>query len=94
MGAMVFGEHEPGGVHVRAGDMRMDVDAACHRNQSACVKCFVRLRAGLRRRDDPIVAHPEIADFVMAIGRIDDMRVSDMGQHGGACVPARQAPMR
>ncbi len=84
MGAMVFGQHEAGGVHVRAGDMRMDVDAAGHRNQSACVNCFVRLRAVLRRRDDRIAAHPEIADFVTAVGGIDDMRVSDMGQHGGA----------
>ena len=48
----------------------------------------------LRGRDDLIVANPEIADFVAAVGGIDDMRVSDPGQHGLAFASPRQAPMR
>ncbi len=78
--AMLLGKHQAGGVHVRACDMRMDVDAAGHRNQPARVDRFVRLGA-LRRRDDCIVADPEIAYFIAPVGGIDDMRVSDMGQH-------------
>ncbi len=52
MGAMIFGQHEAGGVHVRAGDMRMDVDAAGHCNKPGRVQGFVRLwrrLAGSRR---------------------------------------------
>ena len=48
MGAMLFGQHEARGVHVRAGDMRMDVDAAGHRDEPARVHRFVRLGAVLR----------------------------------------------
>ncbi len=42
MGAMIFRQHEAGGVHVRPGDMRMDIDAAGHRNKPACIHRFVR----------------------------------------------------
>ena len=52
MGAMMFGQHEAGGVHVRARDMRMDVDAAGHRDKPARVHRFVRLGAVLRGCDD------------------------------------------
>ena len=91
---MIFGQHEAGGVHVRAGDMRMDVDAAGHRDKPARVQCFVRLGAVLRGRDDLFVADPKIADFVMAIGGIDDMRALDAGQHDEASASPRHAPMR
>ena len=71
----------------------MDVDAAGHRDEPARVDCLVRLRAG-RRRDDFLVADPQIADFVTAVGGIDDMRVSDVGQHDQALASSRRAPMR
>jgi hypothetical protein len=93
MRAVIFGQHQTRGVHVRAGDMRMDVDAAGHRNEPACVHRFVRLSA-LRRRDDCIVADPEIADFVALVGGVDDMRAFDMDQHEAACACLRPAAMR
>ena len=52
MGAMLFGQHETRGVHVRAGDMRMDVDAAGHRDKAACVDRLVGLARRRLRRDD------------------------------------------
>ena len=64
MGAMMLGQHEAGGVHVRARDMRMDVDAAGHRNKPARIHRFVRLGAVMRGCDDRVVADPKIADFV------------------------------
>ena len=94
MGAMVFGEHETGGVHIRARDMRMDVDAAGHRDKPARVHRFIRLGAILRGCDDRIVADPKIAGFVMAVGGINDMRALDAGQHGGASASPRRASMR
>ena len=94
VGAMVFGQHEAGGVHVRARDMRMDVDAAGHRDKPARVHRLVRLGAVLRGCDDCIVADPKIADFVAAVGGIDDMRALDAGQHGEAFASSRRAPMR
>ena len=94
MGAMVFGQHETGGVHVRAGDMRMDVDAAGHRDKPARVYCFVCLRAVLRGGDDCVVADPEIADFIALVGGIDDMRALDASQHDEAFAFPRCAPMR
>ena len=94
MGAMVLRQHEAGGVHVRACDMRMDVDAAGHCYKPGRVHRFVRLGAVLRGCDDLIVADPKIADFVAPVGGIDDVRVSDADQHGRAFASPRQAPMR
>ena len=94
MGAVIFGQHETGGVHIRAGDMRMDVDAAGHCDKAARVHCFVRLGAVLRGGDDCIVADPKIADFIMAIGGVDDVRALDAGQHDEASASPRRAPMR
>ncbi len=51
-------------------------------------------RAVLWGRDDRIVADPKIADFVVAVGGIDDMRALDAGQHGEALASPRQAPIR
>ena len=82
MGAMLFGQHEAGGVHVRARDMRMDVDAARHRDEPGRIDRLVGLRAGPAAATICIVADPQIADFVAAVGGIDDMRASDAGQHG------------
>ncbi len=45
MRAMLLRQQEAGGVHVCARDMRMDVDAAGHRDQPARVDRFVRLGA-------------------------------------------------
>ena len=94
MGAMMFGQHQAGGVHIRARDVRMDVDAAGHRDKPARIHRFVRFGAVLRGCDDCIVADPKIADFVMAIGGIDDTRAFDAGQHGLAFASPRRAPMR
>ena len=90
---MLLGQHQAGGVHVRARDMRMDVDAAGHRDKAIRVDRFVCLSA-LRRRDNSIVADPEIADFVALVGGVDDMRAFDMDQHEAACVCARPAAIR
>ena len=92
--AMLFRQHEASGVHVRARDMRVDVDAAGHRNKPARVHRFIRFGAALRGCDDLIVADPKIADFVALVGGIDDMRVSDAGQHRRASASLRPAPMR
>ena len=40
--------------------------------------------------DDRIVADPKIADFVAAVGGIDDTRALDAGQHGGAFASSRR----
>ena len=62
--------------------MRMDVDAAGHRNKPARVHRFVRVGAVLWASDDLMVADPKIADFVTPVGGIDDMRALDADQHG------------
>ena len=90
---MLLGQHQASGVHMRARDMGMDVDAARHGDESGRIHGFVGF-AMVRRRDDLFVANPQIADFVTAIGGIDDMRVSDPGQHGLAFASPRPAPMR
>ena len=94
MGAMLFGQHEARGVHVGAGDMRMDVDAAGHRDKAARVDRLVGSGAAVRRRDDLIVANPEIADFVALVGGIDDMCAFDADQHARPLASSRQAAMR
>jgi hypothetical protein len=91
---MVLGQHETGGVHVRARDMRMDVDAAGHRNKPARIHGLVRLGAVTRGRNDCVVTDPKIADFVMAVSGIDDMRALDANQHGEAFACSWHAPMR
>ena len=94
VGAMMLWQHETGGVHVRARDMRMDVDAAGHRNKPVRIHRLVRLGAVTRGCNDCVVTDPKIADFVMAVGGIDDMRALDANQHGGAFASSRHAPMR
>ena len=81
MGAMLFGQHEARGVHVGAGDMRMDVDAAGHRDKAPRVHRLVGSCAAVRRRDDLIAANRKIADFVALVGGIDDMCALDADQH-------------
>ena len=93
MGAMLFGQQQAGGVHVGARDMRMDVDAAGHHDESGRVDRFVRARV-LRGRHDPVAADPQIADLVAPVGGIDDARACDAGQHDEAFASSRQAPMR
>ena len=81
--AMMLGQQKAGGVHVCARDMRMDVDAARHRDEPARVDCLVG-SAAYGRSDDHIVADPQIADFVASIGGIDEARALDANQHGEA----------
>ena len=91
---MMLGQHEASGVHIRARNMRMDVDAAGHRDKPVRVHRFVRLGAVLWGCDDCIVADPKIADFIAPVGGIDDMRALDAGQHDEASASPRRAPMR
>ena len=93
MGAMLFGQQQARGVHVGAGDMRMDVDAAGHRDKAACVHRLVGFGAAVWRRDDLIVANPEIADFVALVGGIDDVCALDADQHARALASSRRAAM-
>ncbi len=87
----MLGQHEPRGVHVAARDMRMDVDAAGHHDETVGVDNIDRGRAARRRRDNPVIANPQVADFVAIVGGVDDAAAFQAGQHAAALATWRRA---
>ena len=68
--AVVFGQQQPGQVHLAAADVGVQVDAAGHGDAAADVDGFVRRLAGRQPVDAP-VAHDEIAHVTVdAVGRV------------------------
>src|SRR5207249_1347388 len=71
----------------------MDVDRARHHDLAggliSLVGAFARLRRG-----DAAVAHPYVADFVPAVGGIDDAAAGNARQHGHAPRSGNSAAMR
>ncbi len=94
MSVMLLWQQEAGGVHVCARDMRMDIDAASHRNEARRVYRLVGFRISLWWRDNLLAAHPEISDFVAPIGWIKDAGAFDADQHGQAPAFWREAAIR
>jgi len=80
MAPMILRQQQPGGVHVSAGNMRVNIDGAGHDDLAGDVVDGVR-RLALRRRDDPIAAYPYIAHSVSPAFGIDDATAGKAYQH-------------
>ena len=92
-GVMVFRQQQARRVHVRAGDVGMDVDGAGHDDLADRIVGRVGAPAW-GRIDDAAVAHPDVADAVAIVGRIDDAAAGDADQHRSAPPPGNAAAMR
>ena len=63
---MHLGQEKPRGIHVGAGDMRVNVDGAGHDDHARRIVGRVGACACRRSLDDASVANPEVADLVAA----------------------------
>ena len=80
-------QQQPRGVHVEAGDMAVDVDAARHHDGPRGI--VARIRRAALGCDDPPVLEPQIGGLVASVRGIDHPPAREQRQHGSA---ARMRP--
>src|SRR5262249_51191985 len=74
-------------------DMGVDVNGPGHYDLPGGIVTRLSTRAHWRR-DDPAVAHPDVADLVAVVRRIDDPSAGDACQHAGSRALGNAAAMR
>ena len=80
---MQLRQKQAAGIHIAAGDMRVDVDPAGHHDFAGHIVDLIRFSAE-RLRDDPLAFDEKIADALAAVRRIDDAPAAQAGQHHAA----------
>ncbi len=80
---VLLGQQEAGRVHIAAGDVRMNVNTACHHDTTRKVD-GLRCPAAGRWKAHAVAIDPEVADAVEPVNGIDQMTTLETDHRGVA----------